>query len=189
MRLARPVRGWSAPRISSNPSRWFSTMLTTRASAAGFPALKSSIRRLEDTCEYSLLFAPHPRRRSRRAGRMVVAEHVQSAVDDKPQQLLSGADALAPGVVASDLDANIYVADYGSAPSDPFQAERNHVCRTLMTKVAMIQARDGGASDESDRQHRFIHTLRAQGSGGRVPNEGARDVESPHSGRDVNRET
>src|SRR6476661_4295537 len=111
MRLARPVRGWSAPRMSSKPSRWFSTMLTTRASAAGFPALKSSSKRSEDAAKYPFLSPPHRRRGARQPGRMVVSEHVQSPMHDQPQQLLAGGDSLPLRILPGHFGADIDITD------------------------------------------------------------------------------
>src|SRR4051794_41434873 len=116
-------------------------MLTTRASAAGLPALKSSRRRSEDTGEDPLLFPPHARRHSLRAVGMVVAEYVKRTVHYKSEQLFSGPDALAPSVPAGDFGTNIHVANDSSAPPGSTQTERDHVGRTMMPEVAAASSR------------------------------------------------
>src|SRR5687767_4117571 len=116
-------------------------MLTTRASAAGFPALKSSIKRSDDTRENSLLSSPHRRFGARGTGRMVVPEDVQSAVHHQSQHFLTNGYLLSLRVVASDLRANVDVSDHCTTLSGPFKAKRDHVSRTMMAEVAAIQLR------------------------------------------------
>src|SRR2546423_12582700 len=114
-------------------------MLTTRASAGGLPALKSSMTRLEDTAENSLLFAPHRGCHAPGTARMIVAEDVQCPVHHQSKQFLAGADALSARVVAGNLGADIYVADDGSAPADPSESEGDDVGRPMVAKIAAIQ--------------------------------------------------
>src|SRR5215210_5387487 len=112
IRRALPVRGWSEPRISSKSGRWFSTMLTTRASAAGLRASKSSSRRSEDAGKDLLLTPPHRRSGARHSGRMLVSKDVQSAVHHQSQKLLSASDALPFRVGASDIGTNVDISDH-----------------------------------------------------------------------------
>jgi hypothetical protein len=151
IRRARPVRAWREPSISSNPSRWFSTMLTTRASAADFPALKSSIRRLEDARKNPLLSAPHGRRCTSRARWMIVAENVKCSVNYKTQQLLSGRNALCLSVFPRDLGADVDVSHYGATSPDTAKPKRNYVGRTVVPEVAMVQLRHCGSPNERNR--------------------------------------
>src|SRR5688572_18451847 len=121
IRFARPVRGCNDPRICSNPSRWFSTMLTTRASAAGFAALKSCIKRSEDTRENSLLSPPHRRVGAGLSGWMFMPEDVQCSVHHQSQDFLGQWHPLTLRVVASDFRTNVDVADHRATLARPPQ--------------------------------------------------------------------
>src|SRR3990170_2490804 len=148
IRLARPVREWSDERICSKPSRWFSTMLTTRASAAGLPASKSASSRSEDTRENPLLFSPHRRRPAAGAFRMVVPEYVQRPMDHQAQNLFAGAHLLTARILARDLGTDINVPEYGPTSSDAAEAEGDHVGRTAVSEITLIQPGDRRAPHE-----------------------------------------
>src|SRR4051812_36522416 len=150
MRRARPVLGCNPPRICSKPSRWFSTMLTTRASAAGLPALKSSSTRSDDTRQNPFLLSPHWRLRARCAVGVIVTEHMKGAMDDKSQQLLVRRNSLAFGVCARDLGADVDVAHDRPPTTLAAERERDHVGRAVMTEVAAVQLGDRGPADEGD---------------------------------------
>src|SRR3954469_4087013 len=124
-RRARPVRACRPPRISSNPSRWFSTMLTTRASAAGFPALKSARIRSNDAGKYSFLSPPHWRSDAPLTFGVVVSQHVQCPMHDQSQQLLSRWDSAVLCVLARDFRADVDVAEHGTALSNALEPERD----------------------------------------------------------------
>src|SRR5437016_6244084 len=164
-------------------------MLTTRASAAGFPALKSSSRRSEDTGENSLLFAPHSGSGSRRAARMIVAEYVKGSVHHESEQLLSGADSLPPGVVASDFRANIHVAHDRSPPADAPQSKRNNVGGTVVSKVASIHRRDCPPTHEGNREQRVLDPIPTQRGRGGPANERSRHVQPTDARGNINRES
>ena len=91
---------------------------------------------------------------------MIVAEHMKRTVHYKSEQLFSGPDALSPGVLAGNLGANIHVTDNSSPATNSAEPEGDHVRWSLMPEVAPIQPRDGGAADESDREHRISHLFR-----------------------------
>src|SRR4051794_21541858 len=122
-------------------------MLTTRASAAGLPALNSPRSRSEDVGKDPFLSSPHWRCRALRSNRMVVSEHVQCPVNHEPQQLLTGGNTLAPGIRAGDFGTNVDVTDHGAALSDSRESEGDDIRRSVVAEVAPIEARDGGASD------------------------------------------
>src|SRR6267142_1851038 len=110
-------------------------MLTTRASAAGLAALKSSISRSEDTREDSLLSLPHKRRCARRSGRMVMPKDVQRTVHDQSQHFFTDGNALTLRIVAGDLRTNVDVSDNGATfPQSP-KPERDHVGRAAVAQV------------------------------------------------------
>src|SRR5690349_10728556 len=132
-------------------------MLTTRASAAGFPALKSSSRRSEDAAKYPFLSPPHRRRGARRPGRMVVSEHVQSSMHDQPQQLLAGGDSLPPRILPGNFGADINITDDGDSLPDSGEPERDDIGGTFVAKVAAIEPRDCGSPYKRDREHRIPH--------------------------------
>src|SRR4051812_30602282 len=187
-RLARPVRGCSALRISSNPSRWFSTMLTTRASAAGFPASKSARIRSNDAGKYSFLSPPHRRSGALLTFGMVVSQHVQCPMHHQSQQLLSGWDSAALCVLARHLRADVDVAEHRPALSNALEPERDDVGWAFVSEVATIEAGDGGASDEGDREHRVAYLLRSQGRGRRLPDSRSRHRQTAYARRDIDGE-
>src|SRR5688500_3633396 len=125
IRRARPVRECSDERICSKPSRWFSTMLTTRARAADFPASKPASSFSDDTRENPLLPAPHLRLGARRSVRMLVAEHMEGPVNHEAEDLLSSHYTLPTRVVAGDLRTDINISNDGAALSDSSQAKRD----------------------------------------------------------------
>ena len=57
---------------------------------------------------------------------MIMAEHMKRAVHYKSEQLFSSPDALSPGVLASDLGANIHVTDNRSATTNSAEPEGDH---------------------------------------------------------------
>src|SRR4051812_4845366 len=124
-RLARPVRGCRPPRISSNPSRWFSTMLTTRASAAGFPASKSARIRSNDAGKYSFLSPPHWRSGALLTFGMVVSQDVQCPMHHQSQQLFSGRNSTPLRVLARHLGTDVNVAEDRAALAGALEAERD----------------------------------------------------------------
>src|SRR3954468_21786943 len=184
-RLARPVRGCSALRISSNPSRWFSTMLTTRASAAGFPASKSARIRSNDAGKYSFLSAPHWRSGALLTFGVVVSQHVQCPMHHQSQQLLSGRDSAALCVLARHLRADVDVAEHCAAFADALEAERDDVGWAFVPEIAPIEPGNGGAPDEGDGEHRVAHVRRSQSHGGRVFDSRSRHRETAYARRDV----
>ncbi len=187
IRRARPVRGCSDASICSNPSRWFSTMLTTRAKAAGFAALKSSIRRSEDTRENSLLSAPHRRCRARLARRMIMPQNVQCAVDYQSQHLFPDRNTLPLRVVASDFRTNVDIADDHTTFLGSAKAKGDDVRRTLMPQITAIQLRHRHSPDKCDRQHGIPDPFRLEGGGGRLLHPRTGHREPPHAGGNVYR--
>jgi len=151
MRLARPVRAWRDPSSSSNPSRWFSTMLTTRASAAGFPALKSSTRRLEDARKDPLLPEPHGRHSASCAQRMTVAKTWSVPWIYKSQQLL--AKPICPGLWRFPVRfrRRCRRLPLWHPVSRPGESKRNHVGWTVVPEVAMVKLRHCGPPNERNR--------------------------------------
>src|SRR4026208_961682 len=104
-------------------------MLTTRASAAGFRASKSSIRRSEDAGAAPLLSPPHRRCRAGLPDRVVVPEDVQSAMHHESEHLFSWRDSLPLRVLASDLWTNVDVSNHRTTFARPPKAERDYVSR------------------------------------------------------------
>src|SRR4051812_6354138 len=151
-------------------------MLTTRASAADLPALKSPSSRSEDAGKNLLLSPPHRRRCPHRPDRMVAPEHVQCSVDYQPQQLFSGGNALSLRVLAGDFGANVNIADHGATFADSRESEGDNIGRPLVTEVASIEPRYSGASHEGDRQHRISYALGVQRRGCRLTDALARDA-------------
>ena len=82
---------------------------------------------------------------------MIVAKNVKRAVDYKAQQLLSSRYALGLGIFPCDLGADIDVPNYGAASTNPAEAERYHVGRTMVPEVAMVQMRHRGPPHERNR--------------------------------------
>src|SRR3954463_4605687 len=160
-RRARPVRACRPPRISSNPSRWFSTMLTTRASAAGFPASKSARIRSNDAGKYSFLSPPHRRSGALLTFGMVVSQHVQCPMHHQSQQLLSGWDSAALCVLARHLRADVDVAEHRAALSNAVEPKRDDVGWAFVPEIAPIEPVNGGAPDEGDGEHRVAHMRRS----------------------------
>src|SRR4051812_23460589 len=111
IRRAWPVFECSDPRISSNPGRWFSTMLTTRANAASLPAWNSARSASEDTRENPFLPSPHRRRGPRGSLRMIVAEHVERPVDHEAQNFLARRYRLPFRIRPGDLGTNVDVSN------------------------------------------------------------------------------
>src|SRR5258705_9760653 len=144
-------------------------MLTTRASAAGFPALKSSSRRSDDTSKNSLLSAPHHGSGARRSGGMVVSQNVQCTVNHESQDLLPDWHALPLRVVACDLRTNVDVPNHGAALRRPSQSEGYDVSGTGVTEVTAIERRNRCAADEGDRQHRIPDPFRFERGDGGFP--------------------
>src|SRR5258705_10146848 len=137
-------------------------MLTTRASAAGFPALKSSSRRSDDTGKNSLLSAPHHGSGARRSGGMVVSQNVQRTVNHESQDLLPGWDALPLRVFARDLRTNVDVPNHGAALPRPSQSEGDNVSGAGVPEIAAIELRNRRTADEGDRQHRIPDPFRLE---------------------------
>src|SRR5687768_16497392 len=98
-------------------------MLTTRASAADFPASKSASNwskaagragtTLEDIGEDSLLFAPHVRAYAVLAFFMIVAQRMQRSVHDDPCELLAHPDTIVGRVLPNAIGTDIDVTDDG----------------------------------------------------------------------------
>ena len=86
-----------------------------------------------------------------RARWMIVAKNVKRAVDYKAQQLLSSGYALGFGIFPCDLGADVDVSHHGTPSPDPAESERNHICRTEVPEVAMVQMRYRGPPDERNR--------------------------------------
>src|SRR5258705_3488645 len=144
-------------------------MLTTRASAAGFPALKSSSRRSDDTGKNTLLSAPHYGSGARRSGGMVVSEDMQRTVNYESQDLLPDWHALPLRVVACDLRTNVDVPNHGAALPRPSQPEGDNVSVAAVPKIAAIERRNRRAADEGDRQHRIPDPFRFERGDGGFP--------------------
>lgn len=70
---------------------------------------------------------------------MVVAEDVQSAVHDEPQQLFLRGYALPFRVGAGDLGADVNIPDDGTAPAMACKTERDHIGGTAMSQIALIE--------------------------------------------------
>jgi hypothetical protein len=82
---------------------------------------------------------------------MIVAKHVKRSVDYEAQELLPGRYPLGLGVFPGDLGADINVTNYGATSSDTAEAEGDHVCRTMVPEVAMVQLRHCGSPNERNR--------------------------------------
>ena len=82
-----PELRMQTPSSSSIPGRWFSTMLTARASAALFRFSKSARSFSVAAGKNPFLSLPHVRLRSRFVVGMIVSRDVQSAVHDEPREL------------------------------------------------------------------------------------------------------
>jgi len=70
---------------------------------------------------------------------MIVTEDVQSAVHDQPQQLFLRGHALAFGIGARNLGADVDITDNGPAAAMAAETERNHVGGTAMSQIALIE--------------------------------------------------
>src|SRR2546423_2133095 len=164
-------------------------MLTTRASAAVLPALKSSIRRSADTGENSLLFAPHARMGTRSSAWMIVAEYVKASVHDQAKHLFASAYLLASRVIARYLGANIHISDDSSARTEATQSKGYDVGRPAVPEVASVETRDRGAADEGYREHGILYALGVHRRFSCFSDQCARDAQATNAGRNVNRKS
>src|SRR5688572_19956385 len=139
-------------------------MLTTRASAAGFPASKSASSLSDDTREDPFLFPPHCRFGARRRVRVLVAQHVKGAMDHQPKQLLSGGHTLTPRVVPGDFGTDVNISQHSAPLADASQAERDDVRRALVSEIASIHVGHCRTSDKRYRDHRVSYPLRLERS-------------------------
>jgi hypothetical protein len=70
---------------------------------------------------------------------VIVTKNVKRAVDYEAQQLLSSRYVLSVGVFPRNLSANVDIPHYGAAFPNPAESERNHVGRSMVPEVAMVQ--------------------------------------------------
>ena len=64
---------------------------------------------------------------------------MQGAVHDEAKQLFLRGDALAFGIGACDLGADVDVTDDRTAPTMASKTERDHVGGTAMSQIALIE--------------------------------------------------
>ena len=81
---------------------------------------------------------------------MIATQNVKSAVHHKAEDFLSRRNALASCIFPRNLGADINVPDDRAALSRASEAERNHICGTVVTQEAPVQLGDCGPPDESD---------------------------------------
>src|SRR5688500_14952728 len=162
-------------------------MLTTRASAAGFPASKSASSFSDDTSEDPLLLAPHLRGGARRRIRMLVPQYVERPVNHQAQDLLSSRYTLSARIVAGDLRTDVNVPDDSTALSDSSQAKRDDVSGTFVSEVASIEGRDRRAPNERDGKHCVAYPLGLERGDGSGPDPAPRDVKPSNGRRDIDR--
>jgi len=127
IRLACPCFECRLPSISSMPGRWFSTMLTARASAAVLPRWKSPSSLSVATGKYSLLPLPHGGPGAAFVVGMIVPSNMQRSVNDKTRKLFTYSNAISLCVHPRDVGADVDVADSGHSGGSSPHPERDDV--------------------------------------------------------------
>jgi len=106
---------------------------------------------LRHASEQLFLPLPHRRRLTSIIYRMIVAEHMQHAVDDEARQLLAYSDSAGRGVFARDVRADVDVTDNWTAATVSPQTKRDHVGWAMVPKESAVELGDCGAPNEGDR--------------------------------------
>ena len=78
------------------------------------------------------------------------------------EQLLTRRDALTPRINASDVRANVNIANDRASPSPARESKGDDVGRSAMTEVFLVYSRNGCPTNERDRDHRVFRSLRSK---------------------------
>src|SRR5687768_16030123 len=112
--------------MSSASGLRFSTMLTTRASAAVRPAPKSERSFSVDGVKNPFLFSPHGGRDATVVFRVIEPQNVKRTVDQQPRQLPLHGYPESARVALCDSRANVDIA-YDRSRAAALEPERDHI--------------------------------------------------------------
>ena len=90
---------------------------------------------------------------------MIVSEDMKCPMHHESEQLLARRDALTARINASDVRANVNIANDRAALSPACESKGDDVSRSAMSEVFLVYSGNRCPANERDRDHRVSHSI------------------------------